>query len=121
MEETPRPRQDGEDATLADPRFGPANDLNTGEHLVVETDYPRSPLAPVAHPDGAIDLMEGQRASDGIAGARDALLDWVRRDPAAALGAALALGFAVGFVLRRTVFLSTWEMGEMGETRRWRR
>ncbi len=109
MEEAPRPRRDG-DAGSTDPRIGPADHLNTGEPLVVETDYPAPPVADV-HPDGSVERMMGeQRASGGVAGARDTLLGWVQRDPAVALGAALGLGFVIGFVLRRSVFLSTWEM-----------
>ncbi len=117
MEETPRPRSEREDDMPTDPRFGDADYPSTGEHLV-ESDYSWPPLQPVAHPDGSVNLTAVQRASRGIGGARDALLGWVQREPAAALGTALALGFVVGFILRRSVFLSAWEMGEMAEVKR---
>src|ERR671933_262637 len=109
MEETPLPRRPGDDVESLDLPVAPANDLNTDDRIVVATDYPTA-RGRAADPDRSVDATSSGEGVSASARATAFLVGWIQREPALAIGLALGLGFAVGFILRRTVFLSAWEV-----------
>ena len=114
MEEASTPRRNRDDVTPTNQRPVDVNDLNTDERVVVETDRPTAQPALADRSYGPTNpIVDVQSLRSEAADAVGRLLGWIRSDPGTALGVALGLGLVVGFILRRTVLLSEWEVEEV--------